>query len=185
MTTASPPTRTTNGRFAKGSSGNPKGRPEGARNRSTRMAEALEPGDAVLAVRALARLALAGDGVACRFLIGRYEPVPRSRPVPLDLPEDAATDPRAIYQAALRGVIRGEITPDEGLRVARLVVLDRKTKRRAASPETLGLGTTWSPLSRQYPEAPENTAAPQAAPPPSAAAAPESNLYSPARNRAD
>jgi hypothetical protein len=151
MTTIpSPSLRTASGRFAKGSSGNPAGRPKGARNRATLMAEALETGDAKICVRKLAKLALAGDSVALRFLIGRYAPKPRDL-VALDLPEAAAGDPRAVYQATLRGVVKGEIAPGEGLRVARLLVMNRKVRRApVASPATLGRGTTWSPAATLY-----------------------------------
>ena len=54
------------GRFQKGRSGNPAGKPKGARHRATLAAEALLDGEAEALTRKAVELALAGDGIALR-----------------------------------------------------------------------------------------------------------------------
>src|SRR4051794_5429718 len=82
--------RTAGGRFAAGCSGNPAGRPTGARNRSTMMmqalGEALRLGEADDLVRQYVEATKAGDKVALRFCVGRLVPAPRGRMIALDLP---------------------------------------------------------------------------------------------------
>src|SRR5689334_13124187 len=96
--------RTADGTWAKRVSGNPAGRPKGARNKATLIAEALEAGEPEEFVRELAAKAHAGDSVALRFLLARLFPVPRGRTVELDLPAGAETDPAAIFAATIRAM---------------------------------------------------------------------------------
>jgi hypothetical protein len=55
--------------FERGVSGNPAGRPKGARNRTSLMAEALTDSDAVAITRAVAAEAKRGDMVAARLVL--------------------------------------------------------------------------------------------------------------------
>ncbi len=108
--------------FVKGQSGNPAGRPPGARNRATLIAEGLfeQEGEA-LARKAIER-ALDGDLGALRLCLDRLMPRGRSRPVRFPLPRIAgAADVPAAVAAILEGVSAGELAPSEGMDLIRVV----------------------------------------------------------------
>src|SRR6267378_3533082 len=60
--------------FLRGESGNPAGRPMGARHKATVAAEALLDGEAEALTRKAVEMALAGDGTARRLCLDRTEP---------------------------------------------------------------------------------------------------------------
>jgi Family of unknown function (DUF5681) len=62
------------GRWEKGQSGNPRGKPRGARNRATLLAEALLDGEAEALTRKAIEKALEGDGMALRLCLERVLP---------------------------------------------------------------------------------------------------------------
>jgi hypothetical protein len=128
MSTASS-ARLSSGRFAPATSGNPNGRPKGARNRSSLLIESLEDGEADALIRGLVELALAGDKAALRFCVARLVPPLKGRPIALDLAPGAEADPSAVVTASLRAVADGEITPDEALALGRLVELRERAAR--------------------------------------------------------
>src|SRR5438128_2134045 len=74
------------GRFQKGRSGNPAGRPPGSRNRTTMVAEILLEGEAESLTRKAIELALLGDTTALKLCLERVVPQRRSRPIAFDLP---------------------------------------------------------------------------------------------------
>jgi len=74
------------GRFQKGMSGNPSGKPKGARARVTQLAEKLLDDDRDAIVRAVIAAAKGGDPTAMRLCIERLIPVRKGRPVVFDLP---------------------------------------------------------------------------------------------------
>jgi hypothetical protein len=115
--------RDVRGRFRPGSSGNPAGKKPGTRNRATILKEALRDGEDTTVARIVIDKALAGDAVAARFLLERLEPKPRGRPIHLEIPqgESPAGEVVATFNAALRAMAAGEITPDEALSVARFL----------------------------------------------------------------
>src|ERR1700751_5428740 len=76
--------RDAEGRFSKGESGNPAGRPPGARNKATEAAERLLEGEAEALTRKVVELALEGDSTALRLCFDRIIPPRRGRPVRLD-----------------------------------------------------------------------------------------------------
>ena len=73
-------------RYKPGQSGNPAGRPKGARNKATVAAEALLEGEAETITRKCIDLALEGDHTALRLCLSRILPVARERNIQLDLP---------------------------------------------------------------------------------------------------
>jgi hypothetical protein len=88
----SPPALVRGRPFVKGRSGNPRGRPVGARNRKTLVAAVLLDGESEALTRKAVELALAGDPTALRLCIERILPPCRERAVRFELPpiENAA-----------------------------------------------------------------------------------------------
>ena len=118
-----PRARDARGRFAKGSSGNPKGRPRGIRNPTRRVPD--------LAARPLSAQALSD-------LLDRKPHLLRALAAQLLPPPLAAIDPavrlgiklsslrtgedlRRVLSAVLAAIARGEITPTEGAQIAERV----------------------------------------------------------------
>jgi hypothetical protein len=120
------------GRFVPGHSGNPAGRPKGARNRATLFAEALEAGEDVALARRLIDLGHDGDRAALRFVLGRLVPPPRGRVIPFDLPDGLEARPQAVFRRVVRLLAEGAITPDEALAAGRFLAC------RARIPSGLG-----------------------------------------------
>jgi hypothetical protein len=115
--------RDTKGRFRPGASGNPAGKKTGTKNRATILKEALRDGEDTSVARVVIDKAIAGDAVAARFLLERLEPKPRGRPIHLEIPEglSPAAEVVATFNAAMRAMAAGEITPDEAVSVARFL----------------------------------------------------------------
>ncbi len=126
--------REQDGRFAPGQSGNPLGRPKGARNRATRAAEAILSGEAEALTRKAVELALAGDVTALRLCLERILPAQRGRTLEFDVPVlRSPTDIVAATAELVAAIGAAEITPDEALTIGR--VLDGH--RRAFETEQL------------------------------------------------
>ncbi len=114
--------------FTKGQSGNPAGRPPGARNTTTVAIEKLLDGEAAAITRTCIERAKAGDAIALRLVMERVAPLRRGRPVHFDLPViEKASDLATALGGILRATANGALTPDEAATVA--TVLD--AKRRA------------------------------------------------------
>tara|TARA_R110002072_G_scaffold208016_1_gene365520 strand:+ start:2277 stop:2735 length:459 start_codon:yes stop_codon:yes gene_type:complete len=76
------------GRFKKGHSGNPKGKPRGTLHRATQAALNLLDGEAEALSRKAVELALEGDTTALRLCLERIAPHMRERPLSgVELPE--------------------------------------------------------------------------------------------------
>jgi hypothetical protein len=109
-------------RFEPGQSGNPAGRPKGARHKVTRAVEALLDGQAEALTQKVVELALQGDGPALRLCLDRIAPPRKDAPVSFDLPAvKSAGDAVAASSALLDAVAAGEVTPDEAGRVMALL----------------------------------------------------------------
>ncbi len=114
--------RDARGRFAKGRSGNPAGRPLGARNEATRAAELLLDGEAAALTKKAIELALEGDPAALRLCLDRIIAPRRGRPVRVDLaPVESAADLGGAMAAITTAAARGAITTDEAAELARVV----------------------------------------------------------------
>lgn len=112
-----------NGRpFPQGESGNPSGRPKGARKRSTVALEAILTGDAESILRKVMELAQNGDATAMRLCLDRMMPVRKDRTIIFTLPPiETAADLTKATGALLQGVADGEITPSEAAELSKLV----------------------------------------------------------------
>jgi hypothetical protein len=107
--------------FPKGQSGNPAGRPRGARNRATILLENLMEGDAEAIVGKAVDLAKDGDVAALRICMDRLVPR-RANTVAFDLPPlGTATDTVAAAAAIVAAVAAGELTPPEAADLAKVI----------------------------------------------------------------
>ncbi len=98
------------GRFARGASGNPAGRPRGARNKATRAAETLLEGQAEALTQRAIEAALEGDGAALRLCMERILPPVKRRPMELDVgPVESARDVARVNLRLLEAVAEGQI----------------------------------------------------------------------------
>ena len=108
--------------FTPGISGNPNGRPRGARNKTTLAIEALLDGEAEGLTRKAVELALGGDTVALRLCLERVLPSRKDRPVSFSLPEiHTAADAVKASAALLQAVAAGDVTPSEAAELGKLL----------------------------------------------------------------
>ena len=118
--------RTTEGKFQKGQSGNPAGRPVGARNRMPgTIAKLLDRHADNLADRLVER-AYRGDRDAMKLCLDHVE-TRKGAPVPFDLPRlETNADAASAGTMIMEAVAAGELTPDEASDLFKL--LDAFTK---------------------------------------------------------
>jgi Family of unknown function (DUF5681) len=110
------------GRFKPGQSGNPAGKPKGARHKASLLAEKLMQDDAKNIVNAVLEAARGGDMTAAKIVLDRIAPARRDNPVRFDLPAiDSALDASKAMSALLAAVAEGALTPAEAEGVARLI----------------------------------------------------------------
>jgi len=135
------------GRFQKGVSGNPKGKPKGARHKTTCAVEALLEGQAEALTQKAITKALDGDTTALRLCLDRIAPPPKGRPLNLDLPEaKTGADLVNAMAALVHAMAGGEVTPDEAATIASVFEIRRKTietmefEQRLAALEDRGKG---------------------------------------------
>lgn len=113
--------------FKKGQSGNPSGKPKGARHKVTVLAEKLMQDDARSIVEAVLTAAKGGDMTAARLVLERIAPVRKGRPVRLNLPTvQTAADVAAAMSALTTAMASGDVTPEEAATVASVFEIRRK-----------------------------------------------------------
>jgi hypothetical protein len=101
-------------RFQAGQSGNPAGRPRGARNKASLVAEEVMAEHVEAITRAQCQKALEGSERAQRFVIGRLAAPARQRPVTLDPPETVTLEGLLeAHESLTRAFAAGELTPEE------------------------------------------------------------------------
>ena len=109
-------------RFKAGQSGNPKGRPQGSRHKTTFAIDELLDGDAEAITRKAIEMAKAGDTVALRLCMDRLAPPRRDRPVTFALPKlYTAADAKQALAALIEAVAAGELTPFEAGELSKLI----------------------------------------------------------------
>jgi hypothetical protein len=108
--------------FPKGRSGNPKGRPPGARNAATVLAEQLLDGEAEELIRKVIAKAKHGNLPALRICIDRILPPRRERPVHFTMPElRSVGDASKAISALMSAVAKGELGASEAAELAKLI----------------------------------------------------------------
>ena len=108
-------------KFVKGQSGNPAGRPRGARNKATIMLENMLHGDAEAIISKAVELAKVGDPVALRICMDRLAPR-RANTVDFELPPlGSAADTVAAAASIVAAVAAGDLTPGEAADLAKAI----------------------------------------------------------------
>ena len=114
--------RLQDGTWPKGVSGNPMGRPRGARHRSTLAVEALLDGEAEGLTRKAIEVAMEGDVTALRLCLDRLAPARKDATVSFQLPRmETAADAIKPLSAVAEAVAAGEISPGEGAEFGKLI----------------------------------------------------------------
>jgi len=124
MTTDGKKRGTGTGRFAKGTSGNPAGRPSGSRNQATLLMETLLDGEAEQLLRKVIELASTGNIHALQLCLDRLLAPRKDRPIHLSLPpiEDAQQVSSAM-STVVAAIGEGRITPGEGEILANILAV--------------------------------------------------------------
>ncbi len=108
--------------FKPGQSGNPAGKPKGVRHKTTRLVEKLLAEDVEAIVKMVTDAAKQGDMTAARIILDRILPARKDNPVSFDLPRlEAPADAVAAHAAIIEAVAGGDLTPDEGETLAKLI----------------------------------------------------------------
>jgi Family of unknown function (DUF5681) len=102
-------------RWKPGQSGNPKGRPKGARHAAIEAFDQLGRDAAVRIIQATIQAAEQGDTRAAELVLRRVWPMPSSRPVVVTLPMiKTAADALEATTTVLAAVAEGRLDPHEG-----------------------------------------------------------------------
>lgn len=123
MTNRKPPATA----YKPGQSGNPAGKPKGARHHATRMVLALMEGGAEEITQAVIDAAKGGDLAAARIVIDRLAPPMRERPIELPLPDTKTAEGVSnALQVIFEAVGKGDITTGEANALAAILEARRK-----------------------------------------------------------
>lgn len=110
------------------------GKTVGARHKATMAVAVLLDGQADQLTQKAVETALAGDMTAMRLCLERICPPTKERPIQIELPKvEKSSDSVKVMAAILEAVSDGEITPDEGQKLAGLI----EGQRRALETENL------------------------------------------------
>jgi len=125
--------------FEKGESGNPAGRPRGARNQATLLMQNLLADDAEAIGRKAIEMAKAGDLAAIRLCMDRLAPVRKDEPVafelpPIEKPADIITATASIVAA----VAAGELTPSQAAELSKVIDVHVRALDSKGFDERLG-----------------------------------------------
>jgi len=110
------------GKYTKGHSGNPKGKPKGARNKSSLVAEALLEGSLDKICKKVEEEALNGNMQAAKMILERFLPPRKDRFIEIDFPPiHTLEDIVKVVEFIFSSVGKGEISPSEGEILTRMV----------------------------------------------------------------
>ena len=138
MSSAKTGSKQVGGRFEKGVSGNPAGRPAGSRNAATLACEALLEGQAEALTQKAVDLALAGDTVALKICIDRIYPARKDRPVTFALPPiTSARDAADAMSSVMNAVAAGQLTPADASELSKVVACTVKSFEAAEYADSL------------------------------------------------
>ena len=112
--------------YKPGESGNPKGKPKGAKSKFTKFRELLEPHAEELFGKAV-EMAMNGDATAMRLCVERLVPAYRAASNTINLPKMKGT-PTEQAQAALEAMANGELTLDDANGVLTAITQTTKIK---------------------------------------------------------
>ncbi len=113
--------------FKPGQSGNPRGKPPGARHAALLALDAIGAEGAADVMRAVMEAARGGDMRAADILLRRLWPERKGHPVLLDLPAiETASDISAALGSVTGAVAAGELSPEEGASVAAILEVQRR-----------------------------------------------------------
>ena len=106
-------------KFKPGKSGNPKGRPPGAKGKATMTAKAILEGEAKALTLKAVEMALDGDSIAMRICLERIYPKPKESIIKARLPDikQASEIPLAIAKI-FQMIGNGKLTIDQGKTLA-------------------------------------------------------------------
>jgi Family of unknown function (DUF5681) len=108
--------------FQKGQSGNPAGRPRGARNRTTILMQNLLAEHAEAIGCKVTELAKNGDIAAIRICMDRIAPTRKDEPIAVELPPiETAADAVAAAATIVAAVAAGDLTASEAAELAKVV----------------------------------------------------------------
>jgi hypothetical protein len=123
-------------RFQPGQSGNPAGRPRGARNKSSLLLEMIIERDGDDLAHQFVEQAKMGNARALGCLMGMILPKRKGAPIEIDLPVLAkAADAPVAIAAIISAVCRGELTPEEGTSLTRMVEAFLRAKQKVEKLE--------------------------------------------------
>jgi hypothetical protein len=127
-------------RWRSGQSGNPAGRPKGARHAALLALDAIGAKAGNDIMEAVVAAAKGGDMRAADILLRRLWPERKGRPVMLELPAmTVAADLPAVLGAIAGAVATGDLTPDEGQALAAVVETHRRAIETADLERRLSL----------------------------------------------
>ncbi len=114
-------------RFQKGYSGNPRGRPKGARGKATILAQTiLDNGIGDICNRLIVE-AKNGNMQAIKIVIDRVLPVRKELPIAIDLPQiKAPSDLLEAIDIVTRAIGEGKISPSEGEALTKIIETNMK-----------------------------------------------------------
>lgn len=113
--------------FAKGKSGNPRGRPAGARNKASLMLDKLMESGAQDIVETVIDRAKGGDMTAARLILERLVPPAKERPIAIELPPTSDAQGVADAQALVIATLgSGGLLPGEAATIMSMLEARRK-----------------------------------------------------------
>jgi hypothetical protein len=125
--------------FEKGESGNPAGRPRGARNRTTLLMQNLFADDAEAIGRKAIEMAKAGDLAAIRLCMDRLAPARKDEPVAFELPPiEKPADIVAATASIVAAVAAGELTPSQAAELSKVIDVHVRALDSKGFDERLG-----------------------------------------------